>query len=334
MAKSQQRMQKLGGRGASFQASNPRDKRKLLIQRTSAVFGIPGHEAEAMMSLPRRQSVRINPLSCRSHAEIEADLAPFTDWLIPIDWLDGAFHLDPPQGKSLPQTLFERGDLFIQNASSLLPVVEMDPQPGERILDLCASPGGKSSLIAALTDNKAELWLNDGIPQRIGKLNEVVTLLNVRAVAITSHPGQFIDRELEGQFDRILIDAQCTGEGMINITQRSSYQYWSFDRVIKYSILQRKMLMSASKLLKPGGTLVYSTCTFSPEENESPLSFLLKHNGTMRMAPMDLKLPELIPARQRWQNETFHHSVGLARRVKPSTFFEGFFCAKLRKVDA
>lgn len=309
-----------------------RDRRKALIGRAAGIFDVGHREAEALLSFPRRQSVRINPLAGRSRAEIEKDLAPFAAGLRKIEWMEGAYHLDLARTEALPNQLFERGELFIQNASSFLPVLALEPKPGERILDLCASPGGKSSLIAALTGNAAELWLNDGIATRLPKLKEVVDLLHVRTRSITAHPGQFIDRHLEGPFDRILIDAQCTGEGMIDLARRESYRHWSYQRVQKYSMLQRKMLIAAHKLLKPGGVMVYSTCTFSPEENEVPVAHLIRHRGDMRLEPIDLPVPELIPARRDWNGQDFGAAMTLARRVKPSTFLEGFFLARLRKV--
>jgi 16S rRNA (cytosine1407-C5)-methyltransferase len=303
----------------------------VLISRTGRIFDVSDREAEALLSFSRRQSVRINPLASRPPAEIEKDLAVFGAGLRKIEWIEGAYHLDLGRSEELPRELFDRGELFIQNASSFLPVLALEPKPGERILDLCASPGGKSSLIAALTRNAAELWLNDGIATRLPKLKEVVELLHVRTHSITAHPGQFIDRHLDGPFDNILIDAQCTGEGMIDLNRRESYRYWSYERVQKYSMLQRKMLIAAHKLLKPGGVMVYSTCTFSPEENEVPVAHLLKHRSDMRLESIDLPVPELIPARRDWNGQDFGHAMTLARRVKPSTFLEGFFLARLRK---
>lgn len=311
-----------GGEGA---------KLSQLIARTAKVFAVSERAAEDILSTPRRQSVRINPLAKRSVDAIKADLEPFADGLIPIDWMAGGYHLDLAEGVSLPERFFESGELFIQNASSFLPVLALDPQPGERILDLCAAPGGKSTHIAALTANKAELWLNDGIETRLPKLREVVELLHVRAHAINAHPGQFIERHLEPGFDRILIDAQCGGEGMIDLNVKSSARFWSMERVEKYSMLQRKMLMAAHKLLKPGGTIVYSTCTFAPEEDEVPVNHLIKHREDMSLEEIEIDAPGLTPARSDWEGVRFEPGLTKARRVLPSPHMEGFFVAKLKK---
>jgi len=306
-------------------------RRQQFLTRAARVFDVPEGVAEALMSQGRRQSLRFNPLAGVSRKDFEAEIAPRGEALIPIDWCDGAWHLDLAPGEALPEHLFSSGQAFIQNASSFVPALALDPQPGERILDLCAAPGGKTSHIAALTGNAAEIWANDALPARLPKLNEVLGLLHVRTASVTAHPGQFIDRFLDGPFDRILIDAQCTGEGMIDLRRPVTMRYWSMERVVEYSRLQRKMLMAAAKLLKPGGVLVYSTCTLSPEENEASVNHLLSHAPDMSLEPIEIAAPGLIPARTRWEKESFDPSLTMACRVSPSRFMEAFFVARLRK---
>jgi len=247
-------------------------RRQQFLTRAARVFDVPEGVAEAMMSQGRHQSLRFNPLAGVSRPDFDAQLAPWGEALIPIDWCDGSWHLD-----------------------------------------LCAAPGGKTSHIAALTGNRAEIWANDALPARLPKLNEVLGLLHVRTASVTAHPGQFIDRFLEGPFDRILIDAQCTGEGMIDLRRAATLRYWSMERVVEYSRLQRKMLMAASRLLKPGGVLVYSTCTLAPEENEASVNHLLTHAPDMSLEPI------------------VDPSLTMACRVSPSRFMEAFFVARLRK---
>jgi 16S rRNA (cytosine1407-C5)-methyltransferase len=319
-----------GGRGAG-QGGGPAAKRQQFLTRAARVFDVPEGVAAALMSQGRRQSLRFNPLAGISRADFEAELVPWGEALIPVDWCEGAWHLDLAPGQALPEHVFSSGQAFIQNASSFVPALALDPQPGERILDLCAAPGGKTSHIAALTGNEAEIWANDALPARLPKLNEVLGLLHVRTASVTAHPGQFIDRFLEGPFDRILIDAQCTGEGMIDLRRAATLRYWSMERVIEYSRLQRKMLMAATKLLKPGGVLVYSTCTLAPEENEASVSHLLTHAPEMSLEPIEIAAPGLIPARTRWEGDSFDPSLTLACRVSPSRFMEAFFVARLRK---
>ncbi len=214
-----------------------------------------------------------------------------------------------------------------------MPALALGPEPGEDILDICAAPGGKASHIAAITDNHARLWLNDGIRSRLRKLREVVDLLGVRYERMTAIPAQYLDKEISKTFDRILLDAQCSGEGMIDISRSDSCRFWSIERIEKYSHLQKKMLTVACKLLKPGGTLVYSTCTFAPEENEMVINHILKHRDDMCVKPIFIAISNMYPGRTTWRGERLHESLGHARRIMPSEYMEGFFVCKLRKTE-
>jgi 16S rRNA C967 or C1407 C5-methylase (RsmB/RsmF family) len=309
------------------------DKRRRIISRVAAVFDLSAARAEAMLTGARRQSLRINPLAGVPVGAVERQLADLGDLLRPIPWCDGAFHIIGDKRAISESESCRRGLAFIQNASSFLPVLTLDPQPGDTILDMCAAPGGKSSHIAALTGNQARLWLNDGIVGRLRKLREVTELLQVETKAITAVPAQYLDKEIHRQFDRILLDAQCSGEGMIDLANRQSYRFWTPERIEKYSLLQRKMLMTACKLLRPGGVLVYSTCTFAPEENEVPINHLIRHRPEMRIEPVLLQIPQMRPGRTTWGGVQLDPALALSRRVVPDTYLEGFFVCRLRKAQ-
>lgn len=305
--------------------------RALLRERTAAVFGVKPAAAEALMSLPRRQSVRLSPLNGMARAEITAALQALDPALEPIPWCPDGFHFHGDKAALVASTLFAQGHIYIQNAASLIPALALAPQPDEDILDLCAAPGGKSAHIAALTGNGARLWLNDGIPARVEKLKSVVALMGIQTHQITGHEAQYIDKFVDQSFDRILLDAQCSGEGMLDLRHSSALRYWSMERIQKYRRLQQRMIMAAYRLLKPGGVLVYSTCTFAPEENEAPLSHLLKHRHDITAEPITLAVPGRCEGLRRWQDERFESALEHAVRVQPSTFLEGFFVCRLRK---
>ncbi|WP_158272023.1 RsmB/NOP family class I SAM-dependent RNA methyltransferase [Marinicauda salina] len=308
-----------------------RDPRAVFIDRVANIFDVPPAEAEALASTPLKQSIRVNTLSTRPRADIEADLAALGVERAPIAWAPDCFHLHSPKALVSESALFANGDVYIQNAASFIPPLALDARPGQRILDLCAAPGGKSAHIAAITNNTARLWLNDGIPARIAKLEEVIGLLGVNAETITTHPAQYADKFIEAAFDRILIDAQCTGEGMVDLSRAGALRYWSLERIRKYSRLQQRMLMSAWKLLKPGGLLVYSTCTFAPEENEAPVSHLVKHRDDADLEPIPLDVPGETPGRTNWEGANYEPALTHAMRIRPSEFLEGFFTARIRK---
>jgi 16S rRNA (cytosine1407-C5)-methyltransferase len=289
-------------------------------------------QVEALLPGAGSQSVRIHRLSNRPAADILADLEAIAD-VEPIGWCDDAFYLRGGKGDLVDSELFRNGDIYIQNGSSLVPPLALDPQPGEDILDLCASPGGKASHIAALTGNKASLWLNDGLPARMKKLREVAGLMRIEYSEMTSVQAQYADRFIPQRFDRILLDAQCTGEGRVDLRKPNALRFWSLERVIEYGYLQQRMLAAAFKLLKPGGVLVYTTCTISPEENERPVDVLLGRFDDCRVLPIDIDLDEdvAMSGLPSWEGQRFRPELQLALRIRPQQFYEPFFICKLQK---
>lgn len=304
-------------------------KRRLLIDRLARIFGTRPGDVEDLLSGERGSAFRVNPL--RGDVDV-AELEAEGYDLEPIDWCPGAYGIgDADRRRLAASPWFQEGRVFIQNPSSFVPPLALDPQPGDAILDVGAAPGGKSSHIAALVGNDAELWLNDPLPARIRKLQEVTALLGVRYSQMTQFAGQHIDKFVERTFDRILLDAQCSGEGLVDLRRGNALEHWSLARVEKYSRLQQRMLVAAFKLLEPGGTLVYSTCTFGPEENEHPIDHLVRHFPA-EVVPIDLDVPGRRPGLKSWDGRTFDPQVADAIRILPSEQMEGFFVCKLRKV--
>ena len=207
-------------------------------------------------------------------------------------------------------------------------MITLDSQRGEWIFDVSAAPGGKASHIATQLGNDCHLWLNDSSKPRIQKLREVLELLNVKAETITEHPGQYLDKYIDARFDRILLDAQCTGEGRIDLSNSHSLDYWSVQRIEEYSRLQQRMLVAAFKLLEPGGMLVYSTCTLAPEENESPVNHLIRHFPAS-LCPIDVDLANRRPGLSSWGGTRYEKQIEHAVRIVPSDTMEAFFVAKI-----
>jgi len=320
--------------------------RQVYLGRLSKILGVRSAEAERLASIQLQSSIRINTLSPLSVDEIKAKLDAFGAELEPIPWCPGSFHLLSDKRALAESDLFQGGHVYIQNASSLIPALAMAPQAGERILDVCAAPGGKTAHIQALAGGGAEIIANDAMQPRLKKLQEVLGMFHVGGTRITNFQGQFIDRHVddmaqdqeggeggEKHFDRILLDAQCSGEGMLDMSHTNALRFWSVDRVMKMSYLQQKLLTSAWKVLKPGGVLIYSTCTFGPEENEGPVARHLKHNHDAKVEPIDLPIEGRMPGLKNWGDQRYPEDLIHAIRIRPSTFLEGFFVCRLRKVE-
>jgi 16S rRNA (cytosine1407-C5)-methyltransferase len=214
-----------------------------------------------------------------------------------------------------------------------LPAILIDPQEGERILDMCAAPGGKSTHIAALTNNNAELWVNDSSYLRVQKMAEILYRYGVKTKEVLIKRAEEITVSSEKLFDRILLDAQCSGEGMINLEHPRAMQYWSMIRIRKFQTLQKRMIDTAYSLLKPGGTLVYSTCTFAPEENEIIIDGFLRRHPDMVIQKSQIELEYRMPGLTRWENRILHQDMTNAIRVLPNIYMEGFFVCKMKKMS-
>ncbi len=305
-------------------------RRDRFLARAAAVWGMRPQEAERRLTGERRSSLRINPLAGRPVAAILEDLQALTA-LEPVPWCADAFHILGDKRAITESAPHARGEVYVMNASSLVPGLALDPRPGQDILDVCSAPGGKAAHIAALSGNQARLTVNDGIKGRIKKLLEVIELLNIKTVDVTNHPGQYLDKFVAADFDRILLDAQCSGEGMADLGRSDALKFWSPERIEQMSRLQQRMLVAAFKRLRRGGFLVYSTCTIAPEENEAPIDHLLRHHPDARVEPIDLAIPEAMPGLARWEGRDYHPDLRHAVRVVPSTFMESFFVCRIRK---
>jgi 16S rRNA (cytosine1407-C5)-methyltransferase len=289
-------------------------------------------DVPALLAGTRSTTVRVNRLAATSAEDILAELRAAIPTISPVPWCADAYFCADDTGCGGAIPLAERGLVYIQNASSLIPVVMLDPQPGELILDTAAAPGGKAFHLAARADGKARLWLNDAIAPRAAKLRDLAQLYRVPYENLTSIPAQYLDKELAGEaFDRILLDVQCSGEGRIDLRRSDALRFWSEERIDKYKYQQTRMLAAAYRLLRPGGTMVYSTCTIAPEENEYPVSQILRRHSDLDVQPVSLDEPNFRPGLTTWREYRFAPAVRHAVRVLPTSHFEAFFAAKLIK---
>ena len=198
-------------------------------------------------------------------------LAPFG--LAPIPWAQNGFYYDPAARPGL-SPLHEAGAYYLQEPSAMAPAGLLDARPGERVLDLCAAPGGKSTQLAAAMAGCGLLVCNEINPKRARILAANIERMGVAtALVLNEHPARLAAR-FAGFFDKILVDAPCSGEGMFR-KEAAAVTGWSEEAVRMCSRRQQEILDSAAAMLRPGGRLVYSTCTFAPEENEGTVSAFL-----------------------------------------------------------
>ncbi len=232
-----------------------------------------------------------------------------------------------PLGHSLEHLA---GHCYIQQASSQLPPLALDPQPGERVLDLAAAPGSKTTQIAALMANRGVVVANDSSVRRLKSLTANLERSGIINTVVTQLSGPRLGRLVPDYFDRVLIDAPCTAEGTLAKNFELAGR-WSVAGSAKLATLQSKLLAGSYHALRPGGCLVYSTCTFAPEENEAVVSAFLAHHPEAEVQPIRLPGVPARPGLTEWQGRRFDARLDQALRIWPEGTYEGFFMVKLGK---
>lgn len=230
--------------------------------------------------------------------------------------------------------LYKNGYFYVQSLSSMLPPLILDPKPGDTVLDLAAAPGSKTTQMAALTKNTGEITALDSNQVRIYKLLASLEGQGVKNTKVIRTDGRFYWRDHREAFNKVLLDAPCSGEGRINVEDKDSFSNWSVKNVERMHFLQRSLIFSAVNCLRIGGTLVYSTCTLSPEENEAVVDFALtKFKSHLAVDDIDFRLPNFSPPIVSYKGTKFNSQIKKAVRIFPDDKFEGFFICKLRKIN-
>lgn len=209
------------------------------------------------------------------------EILPFA--LRQIPWIKNGFYYDEKE-QPAKHPYYYAGLYYIQEPSAMTPANLLPVRPGDRVLDLCAAPGGKSTELAARLQGRGLLVSNDISNSRAKALLKNIELAGVRNAIVVSEPPSKLTDYFEGYFDCVLVDAPCSGEGMFR-KSRAIIKNWEQYGTEYYAKLQREILPSAVKMLRPGGYLVYSTCTFSPQENEGTMKFVLESFPDMHVIP-------------------------------------------------
>lgn len=228
---------------------------------------------------PFYRGIRFNPMKAISN-EMESDI------LEAVPWADNAYYLSRDSRAGI--TVFhEAGAFYLQEPSAMLPAAVMNAQPGERILDLCAAPGGKSTQMGCSMKGKGLLISNEPVPKRAAILSRNIERMGIpNSVVISAWPDQLAAKWPE-MFDGVMVDAPCSGEGMFRRNPDSILE-WSPENANGCAERQREILNAAAKLVCPGGRLVYSTCTMNPAENEHNIMWFLSQHKEFDLEPFIL----------------------------------------------
>lgn len=269
---------------------------------------------EKSFEQPRVCGLRVNTM--KISVEEFQRRAPFL--LEPVPWAEDGFYYDPSQ-EVTRHPYYYAGLYYIQEPSAMIPASRLPVSPGERVLDLCAAPGGKATRLGAKLEGQGLLVANDVSNSRAKGLLKNLEQFGIGNVLVTSESPRRLAEVFPAYFDKILVDAPCSGEGMFR-RDPAMVKNWQDQGPEYYSRLQKEILQEAVKMLKPGGMMLYSTCTFAREENEDNVRFLLERNPGMRTVPMQ--------GANGFQEDTDLHTLRLfPHRVRG----EGHFAALLQK---
>ena len=281
-----------------------------------------------------RKSIRINTLK-KSIEEVRLRLEKKWD-LIPVPWCKEGFWIkwksnngeNSEDRRDIGNTLEHiLGYIYVQESASMIPPIVLGPKPGEKILDMCAAPGSKTTQIAQMMKNKVILVANDITGDRLASLGINLMRSGVSNVVVTQMRGQ---RYRGIEFDKILVDAPCSGTGTIRKSLKT-LKMWNPGMVKRLGVIQLRLLENAYTLLKPGGVIVYSTCTLEPDEDEGVISKFLDKYPDMKTEKIKLNIKRGNPVLE-FEGEKYNPGVKNCLRIWPQdNDTEGFFVAKLIK---
>lgn len=271
--------------------------------------------------------IRINTL--KISVEDFLKISPFE--LEPVPWTKNGFYYDEKKYTPSRHPYYYAGLYYIQEPSAMLPASVLDIEEGDMVLDICAAPGGKSTELAAKLGGTGVIVSNDISHSRAKALLKNMELFGVGNLCIASEAPNSLSKVFYQSFDKILVDAPCSGEGMFR-KSASMMTAWEKNGVELFAGLQKGILNEVVKMLKPGGTMLYSTCTFSPEENEQAIEYLLSLDDTLELLEVP-KYQGFDHGHPDWGN-TDNEALSKTARIWPHRVRgEGHFAALIKKKD-
>lgn len=268
----------------------------------------------------RKTTLRINTIKSNIE-EIKKELEKEKIEYETIKWSKEALIIKNADEKTIQEMeIYKNGKIYLQSLSSMLPPIILEPKEGTDILDMAAAPGGKTTQIAALTNNKAHITACEKNKIRAERLKYNVDKQGATCVFIMPKDSRFIDDFFS--FDQILLDAPCSGSGTLDYNDANVEKYFTEQLIERSSKTQKTLLSKAIKLLKPGHEMIYSTCSILDCENEDVVASVIK-NGNIEIVPINFEGMEELPI--------LPTKISGTLCVKPTELYEGFFVAKIRK---
>jgi NOL1/NOP2/sun family putative RNA methylase len=278
-----------------------------------------------------RKSIRVNTLKI-SVKECIKRLEK--DWILePVPWCDEGFYIEHKAGRRDVGNTVEHalGYYYVQEAASMIPPLALSPKPGDLVLDMAAAPGSKTSQMSNMMNNSGVIIANDIKADRLAALGLNLTRCGAQNVVVTMMQGQAFAK-CNMKFDKVLLDAPCSGTGTIRKSPKT-INMWNPESIKRLCSLQKSLLTTAWEILKPGGEMVYSTCSTEPEEDEAIVSWAIENLKGCKVLPINLNLKNGGPVTE-FEGKTYNPEVKNCIRLWPQdNDTEGFFIAKLKKEE-
>lgn len=244
-----------------------------------------------------------------------------------VPWYSDALILKNAKEKDIEKLdIYEKGYVYMQSLPSMVPPLVLNPKMGEKVLDMTAAPGSKTTQMAAMMENEGYILANELDKVRCERLKYNVEKQGASIVEVINGRGETLGDKFPEEFDKVLLDAPCSGEGRFTLKDVKTYRFWSMREVNRLSNLQKKLFQSAFKALKKGGIMVYSTCTLNRRENEEVVEWAL-NNFDVEILNIDLKINGAVSA----FTDKYSNDLKKAIRILPSKELEGFFVCKFLK---
>lgn len=280
---------------------------------------------QGMMN-PRNTTIRVNTMKYN----IQDLMRYFKEKNIKFErvlWYSDALIIKNATEKELQKLeIYEKGYIYLQSLSSMVPPLVLNPKKGEKVLDLTAAPGSKTTQMAALMENEGYILANELDKIRSERLQYNVKSQGAEIVEVINGRGEKIGNSYTEYFDKVLLDTPCSGEGRFWLGKPMTYKDWSLKKVNQLVKIQKKLFESAYKATKRNGIMVYSTCTINKEENEYILDWAI-NNFDIKLLEINLNIKEAIKG----DNTGLNSSIDKAIKILPSKNMEGFFVAKIKK---
>jgi len=242
-----------------------------------------------------------------------------------VEWNDYVYTLPIEDRKKITKSsAYTQNKIYIQNLSSIIAALSLEVNEQDWVLDLAAAPGGKSLIFSEIAKKVSAV---EPDKKRFFRMKRNFKEHGAKNIQTYNKDGRFVYKATGEMFDKVFLDAPCSSEAHID----GEVTWWNLKRVKRFSKLQKELIISAFESLKSGGVMIYATCTFSPEENEENIDFLLKKYSNAEVLKIDLPINNVQEGITNWEGKTYSNEVKKAIRILPFNAYSGFFFCKIKK---